>query len=255
MKRLFNLILGITVVLISCSTNSAALVSLYPFDGDFNDALANSLPLAADNVQTSGFSNGEWTWSGATSPGTGLILDADASVAANYSIGVRFEFDQVSNFRKVLDFKNHEATDQGLWFSNSRLEYFGNFSAIGSAVTGANQYLDLVVTRTSADNLFRVYVNGSSDMTIADNSSSAPTLVGGLARFRFFQDDDGTGEFTPGGTVREIRLWDAPLSASEVPNAFAPVPEPVSAIWVGGLIGAYAVGVRLKRLLGSHAKE
>ena len=226
------------------------LINLYEFNGDFTDTLGNGLALVPNNVTTAFFGSGLWTWSGASAPGTGLILNAPASIAGTYSIAIRFEFSEVTGFRKVVDYQN-QASDSGFYLSGGIPYLYPG--AIGTTAVPANTFVDLVLTRDGADSSFKTYVNGNQTPEISYTDSVGPyavaTLVSGNAQFRFFQNDIfNSTEFSSGGTVSEIRVWDAPLAPSDIPNAFTVTPEPSAPVMFGlGLLGLAACRLR-KRL-------
>ena len=106
-STLFLLALGLASPL----TQAQQLIGLYEFNGNLNNSVGgagalDSLQVSNAGGATTGFSSGAWSWSGATnSPGTGLRLELGASRSA-YSIGIIFQYSQVNDYAKVLDFTN-----------------------------------------------------------------------------------------------------------------------------------------------------
>ena len=225
------------------------LLSRYNFEGDLSDLLGNSNSLISNNTSAESFGPDGWTWNAVSSPGGGLIMDVDGALADNYSIGLRFEFDLVTpGWRKIIDFHN---IDTGLYFLNGNIQFYP--VTPGSTVLSNDTFLDLIITRDQSTGLVSVYLNGSTspETSFNDSGLNAVALLTGSsqARFIFFQDDSATsGEWTPGGTVRRILVWDAPLlGPSELTTGFnalatAAVPEPSSFAVV---IGLFAIGAVL----------
>ena len=246
-----TLILGACIFLATSLGAQVVLLSRYNFEGDLSDLLGNSGSLISINTSAESFGPDGWTWNAISNPGGGLIMDVDGALADNYSIGLRFEFDNAtSGWRKIIDFKDH-AIDTGLYFLNGNIQFFP--VTPGSTALSNDTFLDLIITRDQSNGLVSVYLNGSTspETSFNDSGLNAVALLTGSskARFIFFQDDTATnGEWTPGGTVRRILVWNAPLiGPSELTTGFnalatAVVPEPSSFAMV---IGLFAIGAVL----------
>ncbi|MDQ6631531.1 MAG: hypothetical protein M3Y82_07210 [Verrucomicrobiota bacterium] len=206
-------------VLMQVISASASLISLYEFNGNFSDSFSNNVDLVEYNNASSIFNAGSWTWTATANPGGGLIMDLNAPRASLYSIGLRLKFDLTSSgYRKIIDFKNQTA-DDGLYFYNDSLSFYP--ITVGGMVSN-NTFLDLVITRDGSS-VVSVYANGNSNplFTFADSDNRAVAVTNSLARFHLFHDDNTTaGEWSPGGTVSEIRVWNHVLAPSEIPGAF-----------------------------------
>jgi Concanavalin A-like lectin/glucanases superfamily len=228
---------------------AGALVSVYEFNGNFDDSLGNGSaggdgPLLVASTGSESFAGGQWAWTSTTSPGTGLLLDVSPALAGNYTVGIRFKFADVTSFRKIIDFLNG-SSDNGLYIYNGALTFYPTTNT-GSTSIAANTFVDLLLTR-STDNAVAGYINGNpvGEWKFTDSTSLAVAgPVGNAARFRIFQDDKITTSEWSNGTVDEIRLWDEPLTAAEIPNAFAPVPEPATLAFCAA---AFAVTSLLRR--------
>lgn len=234
------------LVLCVGGTAHAGLINLYEFNGDFTDTLGNGLALTPSYAGGStNFSGGSWTWDSALGPGSGLILDAPASIQSVYSIGLRFQCSDVSNFSKIIDF-DQGGSDTGFYAHNNQLDLYP--VGAGGSVS-ANTEMDLVVTRDASGN-FNAYLDGNPISVYAYMDSpnyAVADIVSGSAQFRLFLDDLVTvNEFSSGGAVNEIRVWDHALTPGEIPGAFAPVPEPASVFALMAL-GSWALAVRRRR--------
>ncbi|MGI8601675.1 MAG: hypothetical protein ACR2OZ_01615 [Verrucomicrobiales bacterium] len=248
LRRLYR---AIAALCLFTGSVRATLISVYEFNGNFNDSLGNGDaargndgPLVVNNPGVTSFSSGQWSWTSPGVGGTGLILDAAPALAGNYSIGIRFKFQTIDGYRKLVDFQD-AGSDFGLYVLNGTLNFYPVASDQATTIA-ADSFVDVLLTRAGSTGGVTGYINGSptAQWRFTDSDSYAVAgLVGDAARFRFFEDDKQTlGEWS-NGAVSEIRLWDTALSASEVPDAFAAIPEPVSS----GYLAAALAGSFLRR--------
>ena len=71
---------------------------------------SSSLPLS-----------GSWTWTSSCFRGRGFIIDVEEDISSDYSIGLRFEFDEVADgYNKIIDF-NDAQSDNGFYFQNGQI--------------------------------------------------------------------------------------------------------------------------------------
>ncbi len=192
--------------------NANMLVHLFEFEGDFTDTLGNGVDLSPTDILAVPGS-GSYTFD--ANEGLGLI--ADIGLAGNYSFGLRFSFQDVAGFRKIIDFSGL-LSGIGLYILDGKLTFFNGLGS-GSTDILANEVIDLVITRSSADNTVNVYLNGSStpEIQFTDGAGDAfpqPTQF-------FFFEDELSGAESSDGEVFEIRVWNNPLLAGEIANAFS----------------------------------
>jgi hypothetical protein len=223
-----TLALGVVAVALSpglLTTWGAGLVHLYEFNGTMNDSIGGVALI--DNGGTIG------AGSLAFGANQGPTFWGEASVNANYSIGLRFSFETVTGYRKIIDFKNR-TQDSGQYVLSGEPRFY---PVGGGGAVSADTPVDLVVTRDAATSSYSVYLNGSTTPVFSfnDGSGLAVALFGGQTVFHFFRDDLVNGGEASAGVVSEIRIWDRPLSPGEIPTAFAPVPEPTRFVLCAGL--------------------
>ena len=183
---------------------------------ELNNSLADSLggPSLVNN--------------GATLGATGLTFGANQGPSlsnaidpANYSIEAYFQITSVGGYRKLIDFKDH-SSDNGLYNLNTGLNFYN--VATGSAGTiSANTMTHLVLTRDGGTQLVTGYINGISQLSFTD-SGTIGTFSAANNIIQFFQDDTVTGGGeSSSGFVDFVRIYDAPLTATDVADRYAAV--------------------------------
>ena len=219
--------------------DGSTLIVSYGFDGTLSDSLGGSTLTAFGtendgnnhNNATSGFGTdggigGDttyWYWTSTLARGGGFYLDVNSAISSNYSIGVRFAFDQTGpSWKKIIDYKNM-GLDTGFYFESANL-YFYNYGG-GSTPISNEQIVDVIATRDGTTNRFIAYmvVDGQliEELNVDDTDGQAiPSVIGGKPRFGFFFDDIATSsEATSGGKVYSIKIWNGPITQDEAGNA------------------------------------
>jgi hypothetical protein len=237
------LVAAITVALATSLAHAAppTLIGDYILTtGSFTNAVTGTQALGSLGVVAStgstGFVTGTasdagWFWNGATLPGTGLSvsgLPLNAGGAfANYSIGMRFQFSDVSSYRRLITFAD---VDTGMYVTNGMFNFYDDGENKGGSIS-ADTFVDFVLTRNGTTNQVTGYVNGVSTpvLQMSDNSGHGRSPSGTL---QFFRDNTGGAEFSPAGRISLLRIWNGPLAAADIPMSM--VPEP-SALALGGL--------------------
>jgi concanavalin A-like lectin/glucanase superfamily protein len=149
--------------------------------------------------------------------GNGLSLSPTTGLAGSnsYSIVMYFRFADTSGYRRILDFKNG-TEDAGLYQLNGILDFYPD--AGGSTPTIiAGTYAQVVITDDGGT--VTGYVNGQQQFQFDDTANQDATIDANNT-LRFFQDNtsgSGTGEDSAGAVAR-VRLYDGPLSSSDVAN-------------------------------------
>jgi hypothetical protein len=216
---------------ISIHGKSQTLIHNFEFNNSLNDTKNTGISLTSVNTATSSFQSNPngWTWTQPSSPGGGLeLLTDELTDPTSYSIGFRVSYTQTSpSWRKILSF-NGPSDDNGFYFNGGRLQFYPT-ATLSTSTYSPNTFYDFIMTRnaTGLVNVYIVETNGTVNQvfSIQDNqSTTVPRLINGNYEFRFFMDDIATtSEFTSGGTVRSIRLWDAPLNPSQIGGALGSV--------------------------------
>jgi hypothetical protein len=233
-----------TTVMIAALASIAAMSSAhaapaaptheYRFDGNLQDS------LGGPDLQSLGGTVGAGTFE--FPAGGGLTLDSALTDGADYAIEITARLDQISEFRRILDFKNG-ASDSGLYSFAATLSFLPTIFG-SSSVFSTTDFATILVTRDGGTNELTGYANGTPQFSIAD--------AGGLgifstpaARMVFFRDDNVFPGEEAGGSVRLIRIFDEGLSAAEVAALYAPIPEPGT--WALSLVGLGLVAWTIRR--------
>jgi hypothetical protein len=222
-------------------TGTAALGSLSPI-----------VSSGSTGFVTGTASDAGWFWNGATAPGTGLILSGlplntgtgAGAAFGSYSIGMRFQFSEVSGYRRMITFSPSD--DSGMYVENGQFNFFEATqpkSNKGGTITSGS-FVDFVLTRSGAGSV-TWYVNGSSTpaLTAFPDTANAGAVTSGS--LQFFRDNTGGSDFSPAGRVSLLRIWNGPLAAADIPMAM--VPEPSALALVGLGVAAILVGARYRR--------
>ena len=149
--------------------------------------------------------------------GNGVKLSPTTGVVSNgtYTVVALFEFDDVTGYRRILDFKNG-TNDNGLYVNNGNLEFYRTTPASGTGTPmAANTYVQVVLTRDSSGTVVG-YVNGVQQFSFSDALGDA--VIDTNNTLRFFRDNESDGVTTEhsAGSVARIRLYDTALDADEV---------------------------------------
>ena len=152
------------------------------------------------NLQTLGgsFVDGVYTFGA----GQGLLMD-NVGVTDNYTIELTFKFDDVTGYRKIIDFKNR-TNDNGLYVYNGQLQFYGSPASGGEFQPGQEYRVRL--ERDSATQTVRAFINDQPAFEFTDANNDA-VFESGTASF--FVDDRSGGEQSSGAASR-LRIWGAP---------------------------------------------
>jgi hypothetical protein len=153
---------------------------------------------------------------GTFSHGAGYMLsDTTGEVPTDaYSIVMLFRLSEIGGYDRLIDFKNGTA-DSGLYLQAGFLR-FHPLSGLGSKVIANNEYAQVVVTR-AADGVVQGFVDGVQQWQFTDTTGDGLISPNTL---RFFLDNSSGGVTTEhsAGAVARIRLFNRPLSRTEINN-------------------------------------
>lgn len=146
--------------------------------------------------------------------GSGVQLANASSVIPRdrYTIVVRLRFDDVSSFRRIINFTKSASPDTGVYLFGGRFWFYPLDGGSFDAVVTQDQWVDVVLTRSSGG-LMRGYVDGTQ---VWEQTDATLGLTNSANTIRFFRDNDaGVGE-SSSGAVSRIRLYNKPLTPVQV---------------------------------------
>jgi hypothetical protein len=198
---------------LACSTTASAqtLTADYRFEG----TRASSVGAAPALVDLGSNSFATETVDGtprtvlrfAMNDGLSLAPATAVMPAERYTIVMLFRFQSVSGFRRIFDV--HGGTrDEGAYVENGRLKH-SNGPPIAP-----NTYVQVVYTRDGSTESQRAYVDGQLAVNAGTTEVTDLALTG--TTLRFFRDDAEFPNEASAGAVARIRIYDGPLSATQV---------------------------------------
>lgn len=157
--------------------------------------------------------------------------------ASDYTLDMTFKLDDLSGWRKVVDFKNR-TDDAGLYLYWDQLSFATSSGDIFATTNTAGSTLGTRVTLTRDNTgLVNAYVNGALQISFNDTTNSAVFGTSGGQTSAWLLADDmlfGSRE-QPSGTLSSVKVYDHALSPREV----AAVPEPEAlALAAAGVLAA-----------------
>jgi hypothetical protein len=214
----------------------ASPVHIYDLNGSLDDSLGG-LPLVSNGGSLATF--GYYTF-GANQGPTFL---GEASLADSYTIGLRFSFEEIGSWRKIVDFKQR-SSDAGLYNFNGALEFYP-ITSIGTFPQ--NTFVDVVISRDGVTDVVSAYIEGQPALSFVDSGNLAVAdLVSGNALFELLRDDFQVGPHeSSAGVLDRVVVYQGALTAEEIPNAVE-VPEAGTTAAIG-TVGLLAVGQWLRR--------
>jgi hypothetical protein len=194
----------------------AIVTADYRFEDSLADSIGAATELSAIGAHATGFI--DETVLGQTRPvlmfdrGSGLELTpASAALGSEYTIELVFRFDRLDGYAKIIDF-NNATEDSGLYSLDGRMDFFPITGGFSAAVE-PDSYARVVLTRDATENVV-AYVDGARQLSFRDTGDIA--VIDADDTLRMFSDDTVTANEDSGGAVSRIRLYDGPLSASDV---------------------------------------
>jgi len=223
---------AIAAALLSVPALAVTLTHDYTLQNTLSDSLGG--PALVNN-------GGTLTASGLMfGPGQGPSV-VSALNSDTYTIDMQFHFDDVTGYRRVLDFKDR-SSDRGLYIHDGQLVFYPG-QLTSSPVIGAGENLDVLVSRNGANGNFVGFVNGTEQ--VAFNDAGGNAIFDGTGNIAyFFKDDTVHGGEESGGVVTEIKLYSGALDATNsgcTSTGGGAVPEPANVLLVGlsllGIVG------------------
>jgi hypothetical protein len=200
------------------SVSWAAPAHDYQLNGSFNDALGGpALVTGGGTLGAAGYTFGV---------NQGLSLSNALSDGANYSIEMRFSFDDNhttnnTSWLKIIDFKNL-SSDDGVYSYLSSGAKTLDYCVCGTQHNGTadvfsgGKLVDVLLTRDKATQVVKGYANGVEQFSFVDVTGSA-VFSSSDKVINFVRDDHAVTGEASSGFVDSIRVYN---------GAIVPVPEP-----------------------------
>ncbi|HVF52619.1 MAG TPA: LamG-like jellyroll fold domain-containing protein [Actinomycetota bacterium] len=147
--------------------------------------------------------------------GGGVLLRGASSVIPgdNYTIAALIRFDQESGYQRIADFRDG-ADDTGWYSHNGFLSFFPGVEGADKLLP-SNRWAQVVLTRDAASKVVTGYVDGVQQFDFTDSSDLA-IVDPEFDVLRFFIDDAAVSGEVSSGSIARLRLYPAPLTATEV---------------------------------------
>lgn len=205
----------------------------YLFNNSFNEASANGPALteilscgaAAGSFTTQLLTTSEGTCG--TTPrqvfafneGGGLSYDNQSFITGSYSIHIFFEFNLLSGYQRIIDFKN-STTDRGMYTLSNCLNFYSNGNVGTCPFFVADTYYLISIIRDASTNLVNVYVNGQPFVTNYNDAAGDYNPASATSPILFFRDDNAVACEDRDGTVKYISLKNSVSTPAEVLAVF-----------------------------------
>jgi OmpA-OmpF porin, OOP family len=129
-----------------------------------------------------------------------------------YTIELYFVFDELSSWKRVVDWKNRK-TDHGAYVYNGQLNFYPYLYSTEAPVI-AGEYTYYVITRDSATKNVLIYTDAEVKINFTDNSNDAVIDEDGV--LNFFYDDLSVPNEASSGAVAMLRLYNYALDSTEI---------------------------------------
>ena len=162
-------------------------------------------------------------WKSDQTRGGGFKLEIDKELNDEYTIGVKFSFNNTSGrWRKIIDYKNSNS-DTGFYFYNEGHLQFYPSGIISKKAISNNEVVNFIIVRSKTE--FAVYLvkddgSISKEFSLTDSTTllnSIPYKEGGKTLLGFFFDDTITSsEATNGGKIHSLTVYDKEIDPNKV---------------------------------------
>ena len=196
------------LAILPVSSGSATLIHVYDLNGSLADGLGGPALLSDGGIL------GPTSYS--FGPNQGLTLAGGLPNPGVYTIELTCRLSTVTGYRKLIDYENL-TLDAGLYTLTGTLNFYP--IATSTIVRILPDQMACITLTRDASGVLTGYVDAFQIWSVADPSNLG--VVGPAANvLRFFEDDFVTSQLeASAGVVDRIRVWDGPLTASEVADA------------------------------------
>lgn len=222
MKQIISCGAIAALALVAAPASSAELIRDYRFQGNLSDALGHGALSAFSSGRgrfetrtVAGVQRSVFTWD---APGGLIMVGNVQELAGGFSIAVLFEFDEVNDWRKVIDFRNREM-DGGVYVLGGDLSFYPVGENHGRAGwVRPDRFVQLVYTwdpSAEPGPLASIYGDGRLEHAAVDHGHEG-AMLGAHNSIVFFRDDVSTEDEHSGGSVARLRVYRGVLTAEEI---------------------------------------
>lgn len=137
---------------------------------------------------------------------------AGAFIGESYTIEIYFEFDELSSWKRVVDWKNRK-TDWGAYVYNGELNFYNIlYSEEAPVVEGEFTYY--VITRDADTKKVLIYTDAEVKIDFIDNNGHA--LIDQDGMLNFFYDDLVVTNEASAGSVGMLKLYNYTLDSTKI---------------------------------------
>ncbi len=140
-------------------------------------------------------------------------------IRQSYTIELFFEMENLSSYKRIVDFKNRK-TDKGAYLYSSFLNFY-NIATSNQISFAPKQYGYYVITRDSATQRVRIYSSGQAQLSFIDIGGDA--LLDTAQKLNFFQDDLAVQREASAGNAALITLFNRALDSAQIFSRFTNV--------------------------------
>ncbi len=137
---------------------------------------------------------------------------AGAFLGEGYTIEIYFEFDELSSWKRVADWKNRK-TDWGAYVYNGELNFF-NILYSEEAPVVAGEFTYYVITRDADTKKVLIYTDAEVKIDFIDNNGDA--LIDQDGVLNFFHDDLIVQDEASAGSVGMLKLYNYALDSTVI---------------------------------------
>ncbi len=129
-----------------------------------------------------------------------------------YTIELYFVFDELSSWKRVVDWKNRK-TDRGAYVYYGQLNFY-NILYSGEAPVEAGEYTYYVITRNAATKNVLIYTDADVKINFTDSNDDAVIDEDGV--LNFFHDDLAVPNEASSGAVALLKLYNYALDSTVI---------------------------------------
>lgn len=134
----------------------------------------------------------------------------------NYTIELYFVFDELSSWKRVVDWKTRK-TDYGAYVYNGELNFYPYVYSDEAPVV-AGEYTYYVITRDAATEQLVIYTDAKVEITLTDTPGDA--LLDEDNLLNFFHDDLVVPNEASTGAVAMLKIYNYTLDSTTIQNNF-----------------------------------